>query len=40
MGGLASKEVREIKLAATEKLIRKYDVNIVVFMEVNFDWSK
>ena len=40
MGGLASKEVREIKIAATERLIKKYDVNVCVFMEVNFNWSK
>ena len=40
MGGLASKEVREIKIAATEKFIKKYDVNICVFMEVNYNWTK
>jgi hypothetical protein len=30
MGGLASKEVREIKIAATERLIKKYNVNVCV----------
>ncbi len=40
MGGCASKEVREIKMSTTEQLIRKYNVNLVVFMELNFNWSK
>jgi hypothetical protein len=28
MGGCASMEIREIKIAATERLICKYDINI------------
>ena len=40
MGGLGSKEDREIKIAATEKLIKKYNINVVVFTELNFNWSK
>ena len=40
MGGCASKETREIKMAATEKLIRTYDINLCAFMELNFNWSK
>jgi len=40
MGGLASKEVRESKIAATEQLIRKYNINVCVCMELNFNWSK
>ena len=40
MGGLASAEVREFKLAATERLIKKYDVNVCVCMELNFNWAK
>ncbi len=40
MGGYASMEIREIKIAATEWLIRKYDINICAFMELNFNWSK
>ena len=37
MGGCASKETREIKMAATEKLIRMYDINLCAFMELNFN---
>jgi hypothetical protein len=40
MGGWASPEMREIKIAATEKLIQKYDINLCLFMELNFNWSK
>jgi hypothetical protein len=40
MGGCAGKEVREIKMSTTEKLIQKYDVNLVACMELNFNWSK
>jgi hypothetical protein len=40
MGGCASMETREIKMAATEKLIRTYDINLCAFMELNFNWSK
>jgi hypothetical protein len=40
MGGCASMETREIKMAATEKLIRTYDINFCAFMELNFNWSK
>ncbi len=40
MGGCASRETREIKMAATEKLIRTYDINLCAFMELNFNWSK
>ncbi len=40
MGGCAVKEVREIKKSTTEKLIQKYDVNLVACMELNFNWSK
>ena len=40
MGGCVSKETREIKMAATEKLIRTYDINLCAFMELNFNWSK
>jgi len=37
MGGCAGKEVREIKMSTTAKLIRKYNVNLVAFMELNFN---
>jgi hypothetical protein len=40
MGGCAGKEVREIKMSHTEQLIHKYNVNLVAFMELNFNWSK
>jgi hypothetical protein len=40
MGGCTSMEMREIKIAAAERLIRKYDINICAFMELNFNWSK
>jgi hypothetical protein len=40
MGGCASMETRDIKIAATEHLIRKYDINICAFMELNFYWTK
>jgi hypothetical protein len=37
MGGCVSKESREFKIAATERLIRKYDINLCIFMELNFN---
>ncbi len=40
MGGCASAKTREIKIAASERLIRKYEVNLCLFMELNYDWSK
>jgi hypothetical protein len=40
MGGCASMEMREKKIAATERLIRKYDINACAYMELNFNWSK
>jgi hypothetical protein len=40
MGGCASMETREIKIATTEQLIRKYDINSYAFMELNFNWMK
>jgi hypothetical protein len=39
MGGCASVKTREIKIAATERLIRKYNVNLCLFMELNYNWS-
>jgi hypothetical protein len=40
MGGCASAEAREYKIATTKKLIRKYDINLCLFMELNFNWIK
>jgi hypothetical protein len=40
MGGCASKEIREVKIAAVEKLIRQYNINIIAFLELNFNWTK
>jgi hypothetical protein len=40
MGGCASMETREIKMAATERIIWTYDIIFCAFMELNFNWSK
>ncbi len=40
MGGCAGKEVRQIKMSTTENLIEKYDINLAVFMELNFNCTK
>jgi hypothetical protein len=40
MEGCASTEMREMKVAAMERLIRKYDVNLCLFMELNYNWSE
>jgi hypothetical protein len=40
VGGCASTEARELKIAATEKLIHKYGINLCLFMELNFNWTK
>jgi hypothetical protein len=40
MGGCASMEMREMKIAATKRLIRKYNINVCAFMELNFNWAK
>ncbi len=40
MGVCASVKTREIKIAVTERLIHKYDINLCLFMELHFDWSK
>ncbi len=40
MGGCASVKTRGIKIAATEQLIRKYDVILCLFMELNYNWFK
>ena len=39
MGGCSGKEVREFKLAATERLIDKYEGNLSAFMELNYNWA-
>jgi hypothetical protein len=39
MGGCMSEESREFKIVVTERLIRKYDINLCVFMELNFNWT-
>ncbi len=33
-------ETREMKIEVTKRLIKKYDVNLCLFMELNFNWSK
>ena len=40
MGGMTSSEARAIKIAATKRLIKKYNINVILFMEINFNWSK
>ncbi len=40
MGGCTRNKVREIKMSTMEKLIQKYNVNLVACMELNFNWSK
>jgi hypothetical protein len=40
MGVCANKKARELKIAATEKLIHKYDINLCLFMELNFNWTQ
>jgi hypothetical protein len=40
MGGCASMETREMKIAATKRLIRKYNINVCAFMELNSNWAK
>jgi hypothetical protein len=40
MGGCARVEAREFKIATTKKLIQKYDINLCLFMELNFNWLK
>jgi hypothetical protein len=40
MGDCASMEMREIKIAATEHLICKYDINFCAFIELNYNWTK
>jgi hypothetical protein len=37
MGGCASPKLREFKIAAVEKLMKKYDINLCVFMEINYN---
>jgi hypothetical protein len=37
MGGCAGKEVRQMIMSTTENPIQKYDVNLAVFMELNFN---
>jgi hypothetical protein len=39
MGGCSGKEIRELKIAATERLINKYDINLSAFMELNYNWA-
>ena len=39
MGGCSGKEVREMKIAVTERLIAKYEINLSAFMELNYNWA-
>ncbi len=37
MGGCAGKKVQQIKISTTENLIQEYNVNLAVFIEMNFN---
>jgi hypothetical protein len=37
MGGCASAKTRDIKVVATERLIKRYDINLCLFMELNYN---
>jgi hypothetical protein len=39
MGGCSEKEVRELKIASTERMITKYKINLSAFMELNYNWA-
>jgi hypothetical protein len=39
MGGCLGKEIKEFKTASTERLIAKYEINLSVFMELNYNWA-
>ncbi len=38
MEGCACEESRKFKIAAMERLIRKYNINLCIFIELNFNW--
>jgi hypothetical protein len=40
MGGCASAKMREIKILATERLVRKYNINLCLLMELNYNRAK
>jgi hypothetical protein len=40
IGGCTSAGSREFKIAATEKRICKYNINLRLLIELNFNWSK
>jgi hypothetical protein len=37
MGGCSGREIREIKIGVTERLIAKYEINLSAFMELNYN---
>ncbi len=39
MDGCLGKEVRELKIASTERLMTKYEINLSAFMELNYNWA-
>ncbi len=39
MGGCLGKEVKEMKIGVTERLIAKYEINLSMFMELNYNWA-
>ena len=39
MGGCLGREIREMKIGVTERLIAKYEINLSAFMELNYNWA-
>ncbi len=39
MGGCSGREIREMKIRVMERLIAKYEINLSVFMELNYNWA-
>ena len=39
MGGCSGREIREMKIGVTERLIAKYEINLSAFMELNYNWA-
>jgi hypothetical protein len=39
IGGCSGRDIREMKIGVTERLIAKYEINLSVFMELNYNWA-
>jgi hypothetical protein len=40
MGGCTSKEIQKIMISAMKQLIRRHNINLIAFIELNYNWSK